>query len=250
MRLRAGVPRRFGRSREACEPAPIGPPSTRPTSSAMVAETRSAIRCGPRTIKEVDASPNERGVSAGRLTARALGIGVLWCSFPEVSGAMTKKEPEVVRRVWRMTADAPAGEYLDLELVPKETPTKSGIEGTPRRTFHPETPPAYRKLAVAIDAPTQAPESSTAASTNGPTESVARPTARREQASADLPLPAAARARVLRPAQVESWQESSFDLATGCVVRDVTDTIPGKIYEELFGPGNEHLSSPIPRRRR
>ena len=163
---------------------------------------------------------------------------------------MTKKESEVVRRVWRMTTDAPAGEYLDLELVPKDTSAKSGVERTPRRTFHPETPPAYKKLAAETDALSQAPESSIAAPTSGPNAAVARPKTRREQAPVDLPLPAAARARVLRPAQVENWQESSFDLATGCVVRDVTDTIPGKIYEELFGPGKEHLFSPTSRRRR
>jgi len=63
----------------------------------------------------------------------------------------TKKQPEVVRRVWRMTAEAPAGEYLDLELVPKEIAGKSSTEAAPRRTLHPETPPAYRKVPVASD---------------------------------------------------------------------------------------------------
>ena len=40
--------------------------------------------------------------------------------------------------------------------------------------------------------------------------------------------------RVLRPAQVESWQSSSFDLLSGLQVRDVTDTIPGCVFDELF----------------
>jgi hypothetical protein len=65
-----------------------------------------------------------------------------------------------------------------------------------------------------------------------------------------MPLPAAVRAKVLKPAQVESWQASSFDLLTGCIVRDVTVTIPGKIYEELFGRSEEPLLPPGQRRRR
>src|SRR4029078_8544657 len=44
------------------------------------------------------------------------------------------------------------------------------------------------------------------------------------------------KARVLKPAQVESWRASSYDLLTGCTVRDVTDTIPGEIFDELFEP--------------
>ncbi|MEO6743134.1 MAG: hypothetical protein ABIN08_01495 [Caldimonas sp.] len=46
--------------------------------------------------------------------------------------------------------------------------------------------------------------------------------------------PAPTRARVLRPAQVENWQSSSFDLLSGLQVRDVSDTIPGRVFEELF----------------
>ena len=163
---------------------------------------------------------------------------------------MSKKEPEVVRRVWRMTAESPAGEYLDLELVPKETSVKSATEATPRRTFHPETPPAYRRVSVASDVSSQASNAQTTAQTEQPTTTVLPPTSPREPRSVDLPSPPSARVRVLKPAQVESWQASSFDLLTGCIVRDVTDTIPGKIYEELFGPGKEHLLSPAPRRRR
>jgi len=42
------------------------------------------------------------------------------------------------------------------------------------------------------------------------------------------------RAKVLRPAHVENWQSSSFDLLSGLQVRDVSDTIPGRVFEELF----------------
>ena len=46
--------------------------------------------------------------------------------------------------------------------------------------------------------------------------------------------PAPIKAKVLRPAQVENWQSSSFDLLSGLQVRDVSDTIPGRVFEELF----------------
>ena len=162
---------------------------------------------------------------------------------------MSKKEPEVVRRVWRMTAEAPAGEYLDLELVPKETSVKSATVAAPRRTFHPETPPAYRRVS-ASDVSSQASNAQTTAQTEQPTTPVRPPTPSREPPSVDLPSPPSARMRLLRPAQVENWQSSSFDLLTGCLVRDVTDTIPGKIYDELFGPREQHPTSAAPRRRR
>ena len=58
----------------------------------------------------------------------------------------TKKQPEIVaRRVWRMTADSPMGEYL--ELVPKETQGEAPT-GAPKRTYHPETPPLYKAVSV------------------------------------------------------------------------------------------------------
>jgi hypothetical protein len=41
--------------------------------------------------------------------------------------------------------------------------------------------------------------------------------------------------KVLKPAQAEGWQASSFDLLTGCRTRDVTDTIPDNVFDELFG---------------
>ena len=40
--------------------------------------------------------------------------------------------------------------------------------------------------------------------------------------------------RLLDPAKVPSWQSSSFDLLTGLTVRDLSDTIPGKIFAEVF----------------
>ena len=39
---------------------------------------------------------------------------------------------------------------------------------------------------------------------------------------------------VLDPAKVPSWHSSSFDLLTGLTVRDVSDTIPSRIFEEVF----------------
>ncbi len=41
---------------------------------------------------------------------------------------------------------------------------------------------------------------------------------------------------MLNPAKVPSWRASSYDLLTGLTVRDVTDTIPGAIFDELFKP--------------
>ena len=41
-------------------------------------------------------------------------------------------------------------------------------------------------------------------------------------------------AKILDPAQVPSWRASSHDLLTGSTVSDVTDTIPGELFDELF----------------
>ena len=170
---------------------------------------------------------------------------------PRMSGlwiTMSKKEPEVVRRVWRMTAESPAGEYLDLELVPKETSVRSATEAAPRRTLYPETRPAFKTVSVASNVSAHA--SSAQITAPGPTfTTVPRTAPPRELPSADLQLPPAARVRVLRPAQAESWQASSFDLLTGCVVRDVTDTIPAKIFDGLFGSGDDDFF-PLGRRQR
>ena len=109
---------------------------------------------------------------------------------------MDPKKQTGPRRVWRMTADAPQGEVL--ELVPKTAPI--------------ETAPA-RKAAAAAEMPAEAP------------------------------------AKVLDPAKVPSWQASSWDLMTGLKVRDVSDTIPDRIFDELFGSQRPLPSTPAPRRR-
>ena len=43
-------------------------------------------------------------------------------------------------------------------------------------------------------------------------------------------------AKILDPAPVPSWRASSHDLLTGSTVSDVTDTIPGDLFDELFNP--------------
>jgi len=35
---------------------------------------------------------------------------------------------------------------------------------------------------------------------------------------------------------VPNWRASSLDLLTGATVSDVTDTIPGDLFDELFKP--------------
>ena len=106
-----------------------------------------------------------------------------------------KKQPSAPRRVWRMTADAPQGEVL--ELVGKAHPA---VDAAP-----------VRKAAVEN--------------------------------------PGEAQAKVLDPAKVPSWQASSWDLMTGLKVRDVSDTIPDRIFDELFGSSAPLPSAPAPRRR-
>ena len=48
--------------------------------------------------------------------------------------------------------------------------------------------------------------------------------------------PITAAPKVLTPARVPSWRASSHDLLTGATVSDVTDTIPGDLFDELFKP--------------
>jgi hypothetical protein len=161
----------------------------------------------------------------------------------------TKKPPETPRRVWRMTAEAPAGEYLDLALVPKEAAVTPGADAASQRVAPPEaSPSAHGKAAMPADLASHAAGKLAAAPTERPSTSVGPP-ARAPSAEEARSRPPA-RARVLRPAQVESWQASSFDLLTGCVVRDVTDTIPGKIFDELFSPGEPDPDPRGPVRRR
>jgi len=149
-----------------------------------------------------------------------------------------KKAPASARLVWRMTADAPMGEYL--ELVPKSAYDADGAVPAPKRVLHPEVrDPIYRTPLQASPA-----EGTATASTSGPSLLERRSVPRSATASAsastprDVPAergePTAARARVLNPGQVPSWRASSYDLLTGCTVRDVTDTIPGEIFDELF----------------
>jgi len=42
--------------------------------------------------------------------------------------------------------------------------------------------------------------------------------------------------KVLTPARVPSWHASSMDLLNGATARDVTDTIPGDLFDALFHP--------------
>ena len=118
------------------------------------------------------------------------------------------------RRVWRMTSDSPLGEYL--ELLPKRAYASAADPGDENRA--PSRAPA--KPAEPIFRRDTAGSNSTA------------PCAR--QHTADAAMAAQPKVRVLRPAHVESWQSSSFDLMSGLQVHDVSDTIPGRVFEELF----------------
>ena len=115
---------------------------------------------------------------------------------------MDPKKPPVPRRVWRMTTDSPQGEFFDVGTSPPEAPEPVVV----KRTFHPETRTVSGR-AASIDAP-----------------------------AGDGGLGSEAAVRVLNPAKVPSWRASSYDLLTGLTVRDVTDTIPGAIFDELFKP--------------
>ena len=118
------------------------------------------------------------------------------------------------RRVWRMTSDSPAGEYL--ELASKEA-SAAGSESRTRVEF---------SITAGSPVTTQRVASAQATPPAG--------VSTRQDNGRDTPPKASARAKVLRPAQVESWQSSSFDLMSGLQVRDVSDTIPGRVFEELF----------------
>ena len=82
------------------------------------------------------------------------------------------------RKVWRMTAESPMGEIL--ELVPDHE-TKSPAKDWATTT-------AFDEL----------------------------------------------RPRLPDPSAEANWQSSSYDLLSGLIVRDVTDTIPGRIFDEVF----------------
>jgi len=116
---------------------------------------------------------------------------------------MDPKKPPAPRRVWRMTTDAPQGEFFDLDVSATPVSEPAVI----KRTFHPETRASSSRGAIEAPVPVR-------------------------DAGADRqPDPAV---RVLNPAKVPSWRASSYDLMTGLTVRDVTDTIPGEIFDEFF----------------
>ena len=116
----------------------------------------------------------------------------------------SKKQPDTSTRVvWRMSADVPLGEYV--EVAP--TAATDSKPEVPRRR---------------------------ASDTGGSTVSGALDTGHRRRSEDALAVPTMP-AKVLRPAQAESWQGSSFDLLVGCRTRDVTDTIPDNVFDELFG---------------
>ena len=114
---------------------------------------------------------------------------------------MDPKKPPVPRRVWRMTTDAPQGEILDVGGKPAEAPEAASREADVSSRDAGEVGPERADGRDPIDA-----------------------------AAADAAV------RVLNPAKVPSWRASSYDLLTGLTVRDVTDTIPGAIFDELFKP--------------
>jgi len=153
-----------------------------------------------------------------------------------------KKQPEIVpRRVWRMTADSPMGEYL--ELVPKAAYEETAAP--PKRIFHPETLTSYEAVTLEPQS-TQVKSPHTQAAVSGQSQPlVAAPERRTPAAMPASPVP---KLRIIRPAQVESWQSSSFDLLTGCLVRDVTDTIPGPVFQEIFVHGKAVSPHSSPRR--
>ena len=96
----------------------------------------------------------------------------------------------VSRRVWRMTAACPQGEFIEMPLEPKAEPAKAqAVKAQPAKDW---------------------------AVLEGADEG---------------------QARVLDPGKAPSWEASSYDLLTGLTVRDVTDTIPGRIFEEVFKDG-------------
>ena len=174
-----------------------------------------------------------------------------------------KKAPASPRLVWRMTADAPMGEYL--ELVPKSAYDTEGSAPAPKRVLHPEIrDPIYRTPLQASSAEGAANPSATSAA--GPSllerravprvpnaapasasASVAATPSTTREAPAESTEAPAVRTRVLNPGKVPSWRASSYDLLTGCTVSDVTDTIPGEIFDELFS--STVTARPVRRRR-
>ena len=159
-----------------------------------------------------------------------------------------KKGPASPRLVWRMTADAPMGEYL--ELVPKSAYDTDGGAAGSKRVLHPEVRDPIFRTSLQGTAAEGAATAGASPAASGPSLLERRSAPRTASSSASAPAaaavsapraapverpePPAARPRVLNPGQVPSWRASSYDLLTGCTVRDVSDTIPGEIFDELF----------------
>src|SRR4051812_30334144 len=158
---------------------------------------------------------------------------------------MATNKPSAPRRVWRMTPDSPMGEYL--ELVPKDEPL-APTTGAPKKKPPDAAPPQYRVVPAAPPAAADG----TAAEPGAPSAAPAstHPTARSAPAEPQPVVPPLPKSKVLKPAQVESWQSSSFDLLHGLVVRDVTETIPGQVFDELFRDDTRDKPHPGPPRKR
>ncbi len=135
------------------------------------------------------------------------------------------------------------GEYL--ELVPKEA--QGVAPAIPKRIFHPETPTTHKTVQLAETSTDKPPAPSGTNVASKPP--VSRPVPAPREPTAEVPAAVGPKVRVLRPAQVESWQSSSFDLLTGLMVRDVSDTIPGQVFDELFRHGPTGHPPPSLRRR-
>lgn len=134
---------------------------------------------------------------------------------------MAAMKSSTPHRIWRTTADSPSGEYL--EYVPNDA-SSGGAVVTKK---HSAGLPVETRAASGRPVPTSA----TVPSQRGQeTQRSLASTGQRPNS----PGAATLKVRVLRPAQVDSWQSSSFDLLSGLQVRDVTDTIPGCVFEELF----------------
>lgn len=131
-------------------------------------------------------------------------------------------KPSGPRRVWRMTSESPLGEYI--EQVPKASP--AGAE------WAKEHAGAYPLETRAASRSTVPPRAVAGSNTVHETPRHSAPGVPQAVCNAHEASPL--KLRVLRPAQVESWQSSSFDLLSGLQVRDVTDTIPGCVFDELF----------------
>jgi hypothetical protein len=136
-----------------------------------------------------------------------------WCRWVFAMGVNSKGSGEA-RLVWRVTAENPNGELL--ELVPKEAPRGSRsrqVKWTRVPPAPPDGPLGVRRLE-----PRAAPE----------------PVPRPESSAA-------------KAEYSTSWRGSSWDLLNGAIVRDVSDKIPPRTFDALFSanePSNEPSNEP------